>query len=166
MPQTTGAFFGGNFAIEVSTNGTAWTRIDGSVSGIEDVEQARMHGEAYTGDGQYAVVTAGKYEPLVITVNALYTETASEAFDLIRGYWAASPPTPIFVRFLPLGVGATNRAVFTTSLNGTTAAAVPIVNFVFFTLAADDANPTACSFQVKTPALVRTVTGSSTGLGS
>jgi len=164
MPQTTAAIFGGDFDIELSTNGTVWTSISGSVSGIDEVTQARMHGEAYTADGVYAVVTAGKYEPMVITVNALYTETASEAFDLVRGYWAAQ--TPVYVRFSPIGIGATNRAVFTTSLNGTTIAAVPLVDLVFFTLAADEANPTACSFQFKTPALVRTVTGNSTGLGS
>lgn len=164
MSQTVGAFFGGDFDIEVSTNGTAWTRISGSVKSIDEVTQARMHGEAYTAEGVYAIVTAGKYEPIILTINALYTETASEAFDLIRGYWSAQ--TPVFVRFSPLGVGATNRAVFSASANGTTAAAVPIVNLTFFTLAADDANPTACSFQVKTPALVRTVTGNSTGLGS
>jgi hypothetical protein len=123
-----------------------------------------MTGVAYVFEGDVGIVTSGKREPLEIGVSALYTETAGETFETIRALFEAG--TRLYFRYSPQGVGATGRAVYTASNDGVTAGACVISNLSWPTAEAETADPVAIAFQVMAPALVRTVTGSSTGLGS
>jgi len=66
--------------VEWTNDGSNWTAITGSVSAISLSGFARQSGEAYTGDGDHAIVGRGKREPIEITVDCVYTETAAEAF--------------------------------------------------------------------------------------
>lgn len=165
MAQTTDALFGGDFDIEYSSNGTAWTAIEGSVKGIDGLEQSRMTGEAYTGEGDTAVIVFGKREPIEITVNFLYTEQSGEAFEVFRAYFEAK--TSVYLRFSPKGKGATGRYVYTTVSGSGAAAAVGISKFQYFDgLDAGSGDPVAGQFVLRTPAIAKTSTASSTGLGS
>jgi hypothetical protein len=164
MAVTTTAMSAVDATIEVSVNGTTWTDLSGSANSVEPGEQTRMTGVAYVFEGDVGIVTSGKREPLEITVSALYTETAGETFETVRSLFEAG--TRLFFRYSPQGVGATGRAVYTASNDGTTAGAVVITTLSWPTAEAETADPVAISFQVMAPAMIRTTTGSSTGLGS
>lgn len=166
MAQTTAALSAVDADIEVSTNGTVWTNISGSSNSIEPGSQTRMTGTAYTFDGDLAIVTGGKREPLEIAVQILYTEEAGEAFEVIRPLFEADGGTKMYLRYSPKGIGAASRAVYTTSNDGATAGAVYISELDWPMAEAETADPVAVSFTLIAPALIRTVTGSSTGLGS
>jgi hypothetical protein len=164
MPQTTTAMAAVDATVEVSVDGTTWIDISGSANTVEPGSQTRMTGTAYTFEGDVAIITSGKREPLEVSVSALYTETAGEAFESIRANFEAG--TRMYFRYSPLGTGATGRSVYTASNDGATAGAVIVSEMDWPEAAADNADPVAVSFMVMCPALIRTTTGNSTGLGS
>ena len=164
MAQTTDALAAVDADVEISVNGTTWINVSGSANTVEPGSQARMTGDAYTFDGDVAIVAKGKREPLDVSVSALYTEVAGETFETVRANFEAG--TRVFFRYSPKGVGATGRAVYTASNDGITAGAVILSELDWPEAAADSADPVAVAFTVRCPALVRTVTGNSTGLGS
>jgi len=55
------------------------------VQSVTGLEQERMTGEAYTFDGDFAIVKGGKKQPLTVTFNIVYTAEATEAYELARG---------------------------------------------------------------------------------
>jgi hypothetical protein len=164
MAQTTTAMAAVDATVEISVDGTTWVDVSGSANSVEPGSQARMTGDAYTFEGDVAIITSGKREPLDVSVSALYTETAGESFETVRANFEAG--TRVYFRYSPQGVGATGRAVYTASNNGTTAGAVIISELDWPEATADNADPVAIAFTVRCPALVRTTTGTSTGLGS
>lgn len=101
MPQTTGALSGVDCPIEVSTNGTTWTNISGSTNSIEPSTQTRMTGVTYTLDGDGAIITAGKKEPVELDVRILFTPSATEAFQIVRAAFEARQD--LYVRWSPQG---------------------------------------------------------------
>lgn len=166
MAQTTGGMSAVVADVEYSTNGTAWTSLSGSTTSVEDFEQDRMTGETYTFDGDSAIITKGKREPMEITFRFVYTETAGEAFEVIRAAWEADGGTDLYFRWSPKGIGASGRFVFTTCNGAGAAAAVPITHFAYFNLTADDAAPLAGSWTIRCSQVIKTTTANSTGLGS
>lgn len=164
MAQTTGAISSVDAEIEVSSDGTVWVDISGSANAVEVPEQPRMTGTAYTFTGDVGIVTAGKREPVEVTVTALYTEGAGETFETVRPLFAAG--TRVYFRYSPKGIGATGRAVYTASNDGSTAGAVVVSAFKLPDLDAESADPVTTMFKLMVPAFVRTTTGNSTGLGS
>ena len=53
--------YAGNYAVEISTDGTTWTAVSNATVKIDDVELSRPSGEAYVGgSSDYATVTVGK----------------------------------------------------------------------------------------------------------
>jgi hypothetical protein len=164
MAQTTGAFSGVDFTIEVSTDGSTWTDISGSANAVTPGTQTQMTGTIYTGQGRVAIVTSGKLEPLEVEVRIVYTEESGEGFAFIRPEFEAGDR--IYFRYSPKGIGATGRAVFTASNDQATAGAVVISSLEWPTVDAGSADPLAVSFTLMCPALIRTTTGNSTGLGS
>ncbi len=161
---TTGAFAAVDADIELSTDGTTWTNIGGEATSVEGAEQKRMTGTAYVFAADVGIVSQGKREPMEVTANALYTEGAGEAFEVVRPFFQAG--TKIYFRYSPKGIGASGRAVYPASNDGSTAGAVPISSFTYPDITADSADPVVFTFKVMVPAFVRTTTGNSTGLGS
>lgn len=158
MAQTTGAMSLTDGDIEVAAQGTAvWVNISGSANSIDAPEQVRMAEPDYTLDGDTAVITTGKREPMEIVVNALYTEGATESWETIRPWFQTG--SRVDLRWSPAGIGAATRNVFT-ALN------VPITKLVYPGLNASEANPARLSFTVLAPFVAQTDTASSTGLGS
>lgn len=164
MAQTTDAMSAVDATIEVSLNGSTWTDISGSANSITPGSQTRMTGTAYTFDGDLAIVTSGKREPMEVEVSILYTEADGEGFATIRPEFEDGDR--IYFRYSPKGVGATARAVFTASNDGATAGSVVISSLDWPTADAASADPVAVTFTLMVPALIRTTTGNSTGLGS
>lgn len=158
MAQTTGAMSltDGDIEVAAASSGT-WVNISGSANSVDAPEQTRMTGDDYTLDGDTAVITSGKREPLDIVVNALYTEGSTESWETIRPWFQSG--ARIDLRWSPQGIGAATRNVFT-ALN------VPITRLVYPGLNASEANPARLSFTVRAPFVAQTDTATSTGLGS
>ncbi len=150
--------------MQIITDNTTWTDLGGEATSIEIPEQKRMTGTAYVFAADVGIVTQGKREPVEVTVNALYDETAGHTFEVVRALFQAG--TKVYFRYSPKGIGSSGRSVFTTSNDGSTAGAVSISAFDYPDVVADNADPTPCMFKLMVPCFVRTTTGNSTGLGS
>lgn len=158
MAQTTGAMSltDGDVEVAAASSGT-WVNISGSANSVDAPEQTRMVADDYTLDGDTAVITSGKREPMDIVFNFLYTEASGEAWETMRPWFQTGQR--IDVRWSPQGVGAATRNVFT-ALN------VPVSKLVYPGLNASEANPARGSFTVRAPFVAQTDTATSTGLGS
>jgi hypothetical protein len=119
MPQTTGAMNTVNALIEVSADGLTWTNISGSSNKIEPPVQTADTGSAATLEGDYKVVTVGKYNPVEIAVTILYTEVAAEAFAFLHTQ-NLLPGHPLYLRWSPGGYNGEDRFKVTNA-TGTTA---------------------------------------------
>lgn len=79
MAQTTGGLSWVDAEIEFSSDGgSTWSDISGFTNSLEVSGGERVTGAAYTADGDTAVITRGKRQPLTITVNALWTDLATD----------------------------------------------------------------------------------------
>lgn len=111
MPQITGAVSSSSYKVEISTNGSTWTDISGAANTVSTSGWEKMTGETYTFDGDNAIVTVGKSQPGEIAVALVYTEGASDAFEVVRAVFEAG--SSLYVRYAPKG-GQTGEFVFTT----------------------------------------------------
>lgn len=146
MAQTTSALAMTDGTIEVSTNGSSWTDISGSGSTVEPGDQTRQSGEVYTVSGDTAIITGGKREPLELEIKIVYTETAGEAFEVLRAIHEAAPGT-IYVRY---GRGGSGSFLFT-SAKGV------LTSFVYPPLMSDDAKPKLLGIKCKVPSVTKSV---------
>lgn len=112
MAQVTGQFSAASGKVEISDDGTTWTNISGALNTLEVTGGGRMIGETYTLDGDNALVTVGKSEPQEVNCAFVYTEGASEAFEVLRPLEAAGEP--VWLRWSP-GGGTTGDFMFTMS---------------------------------------------------
>lgn len=166
MPQTTAATAGVECDVEISTNGSTWLNLSGSITMVEVPEQERMTGVGYVFEGDVGTVTSGKRVPVEVRVTGLYTEESGEAYESIRTHFQAPGGTRIYFRYSPLGIGEAGRKVFTASNDGTTAGAVVVNKLKLPDPNAGAADPLPFFWTMLVPAFVETDTGSSTGLGS
>jgi hypothetical protein len=164
MAQTTTAMSSVNAAVEISINGTTWIDLSGSSTSVAPGSQPRMTGETHTLEGDLAVITSGKREPMDIAVSSLYTETEGETFEVLRPLHQNG--TRVYFRYSPLGSGATGRAVYTATNDDGTPGACIISELDWPEVDATSADPIAIAYTVRAPGVIRTVTGNSTGLGS
>lgn len=152
MAQTTAAISQAGFKAEVSTDGSNWTDISGQACTVtEDGGDVKV-GSQHTATGAEAVVVStNKVEPKTLTVKALYTEEATEAWKVVRAQYAATNKV-IYLRYSPNG-GNPGDLQYTTAVAGV-AAAVPIVSFVTPELDAGAEDPAMFEFSVMTPGLL------------
>jgi|FLYN01.1.fsa_nt_gi hypothetical protein len=143
MPQTTDAISARNVKIEFSTNGTSWTDISGSANAIDSTEQPRMSGESYTASGDTAIVTGGKREPIELEIKIVYTETAGEAFEVVR---AAHDSDGVgYLRWSPKG-GTTGQKQYTTGKG-------VITGFTYPPIDTSSGDPILGGFKLKVPSI-------------
>lgn len=153
MTQTTGAISQAGFKIEVSTDGTSWSDISGQAATVTVEGGDYGVGEQMTAEGAEAVVVpSGKRAPVTVTCNALYTETAQEAWALVRARYEGDDPT-IWLRWSPKG-GAVGESRLTCAVGGA-AAAVPIVSCNLPEMDAGSEDPALFEFSVRAPGLLR-----------
>ncbi len=148
MAQTQGAVACVDAKVEFSTNGSSWTDISGSSNSVDPGTQTRQNGETYTFQGDTAILTAGKREPLEITVRAVYTETAGEAYALMRAAFEAAGSVG-YIRYSPRG-GATGQDVYTSPAGIITELPYPMAD-------ATDADPKLMEVTVRVPYLTKSV---------
>jgi len=145
MAQTTTSVSNRSYIVEVSTDGSAWSDISGSSSAVEDMEQERESGEAYTQDGDTAIIQTGKRKPIEPKVKLVYTPTTGEGFELVRAAFEAG--TALYLRVAPAGA-ATGKARFTSGAGWVT-------KFTYPPLDTEDGKPIMVGFTMKVPSMTR-----------
>ena len=105
MAQTTGGLSMAIAKLEFSSNNSDWTDISGTSGNVQGTDQSRQSGEGYTFDGDTAIVTAGKREPMELQFDVVYTEGTAEAWELIRPYFEAG--SAVYFRWSPKGGDST-----------------------------------------------------------
>jgi hypothetical protein len=152
MPQTTDTYALACGLLEIATDAgcVGWTDISGSSQVVEAPEQTRISGEAYTLDGDNALVEGGKKEPLEIAVEIVYTETAGEAFEIVRAAWEAGGcGKRMCLRYSP-GGGDIGDAMYTTPRG-------IITRFVYPNMDASAGGPIMAGFTLKVGYITRSV---------
>lgn len=147
MTQLSAAISLRDCKVEISTNGTTWTDISGAASSVEVGGGDRQTGEVYTFDGDTALITFGKREPLEITVKTVYTEGTSEAYETVRAAYEAG--TSLYIRWSPRG-GSAGNFQFATDAGVVTGAVYPVGE-------AGSGDPVVVGFTVKTPKVTKSV---------
>ena len=149
MAQYTGAVSWKDSKIEISFNsGGAFDDISGWASELQLPPGVRKSGEIYTSDGDIAVITAGKREPMEIVVMVGYSEGASDVFETTRASWE-SGETDVQLQWSPKCGGSTTF-LFTTT-DGL------VSQFGYPAGQAEDGSPLVVQFAVKVPSVVKSV---------
>ena len=97
MAQTTGATTARAATVAISPDNSSWTDISGFSNAVTGTQQDRTSGEAYTFDGDKAIVGVGKREPDEAAIKIVYTEGSTEPFSVLRA--AFENATPYYVRY-------------------------------------------------------------------
>jgi hypothetical protein len=144
--------FAGNFAVEISTNGTTWLAVSDATVKVDDVELSRPSGEAYVGgSSDFATVTVGKREPVEITLTFLYDETTNSAATTVFDQFQSATPR-LGVRWSPRGLVSSARA-YATSNDGATTGLGVITNVTLSALDPGEAEPYVAMVTVRTPVI-------------
>ena len=146
MAQTTGAVTGAAATVSIYVS-AAYVDISGSSQSIDVTTATVVTGEAYTFDGNFALTTVGKYEPVEVKVNIIYTETAAEAFQSVRALFEARTATQL--KWLPLGAASGADQYETKTVGYITAMDYPPID-------ASSAGPLMVSFTVRAPGITYT----------
>lgn len=106
MAQTTDAVSSVDADVAINVNGGGETKIEGFSTSVETSGGDRMIGELYTHEGDTAVITSGKREPIEVTVKYVYTEGASDPFEAVRAAYEGRQT--VVVSWWPKGDVSTN----------------------------------------------------------
>lgn len=90
MTQTTAGMSFIQAIVFVSPDGSTWTDVSGHGASVAVSGGERATGEQHTFDGDTPVVKAGKRASLDVTVRFIYTETASDPFDICQTAYEAA----------------------------------------------------------------------------
>jgi hypothetical protein len=146
MAQTTGGITGAAATVSIYV-ASAYVDISGSSQSIDATTATVVTGEAYTFDGNYALTTVGKYEPVEVKVNIIYTETAAEAFQSVRALFEARTATQL--KWLPAGAASGADQYETKTIGYITAMDYPPID-------STSAGPIMVSFTVRAPGITYT----------
>jgi hypothetical protein len=146
MAQTTGGITGAAATVSIYV-ASAYVDISGSSQSIDVTTATVVTGEAYTFDGNYALTTVGKYEPVEVKVNIIYTETAAEAFQSVRALFEARTATQL--KWLPAGATSGADQYETKTIGYITALDYPPID-------STSAGPIMVSFTVRAPGILYT----------
>lgn len=113
MAQMTTAISAKDLSVSYTTDGTNFTDMSGYAGTVSIEGGERMLGEFYTFDGQTAIITTGKIQPLTITVMVVYDETATAPYPVLLPYWVAG--SSVGLKWSPKGLvsGTTGEWVYT-----------------------------------------------------
>jgi len=147
MAQTEGGISFVDCKVETSPDDSVWTDISGFNASVALGGGSRQTGEAYTFDGDTAIIKGGKREPLEITVRVVYTEGASDPFEVVRALYEAG--SDFYVRWSPKG-GDSSEFLFTSD-------AGIITNPPYPSGEAGSGDPVMIEFTLKTPKVTKSV---------
>ena len=104
MAQTTSGMSGAAGHLDFSTDGSAWTACNGHVMTVNVSGGELNTGAVHTSDGLTPILKGGKANPVVVTCNVVYTDTADEPVDMAQDAYEAG--TAFYVRWSPAGGGS------------------------------------------------------------
>ena len=110
MAQTTDQLSAVNMQVEHSTDGTTYTAFGGFASSVERDGGDRKVGVTFTFDGDTALLTKGKREPVKLKVKVVYTEVATDPYEIVHGVYESG--ADFWIRYSPNG-GASGDNQFT-----------------------------------------------------
>jgi len=106
MAQTTTQTSAVDCLIEYAPDGATWVDLSGSTNKVDIGPQDRNVGAAFTFDGDGAVLTYGKRQPVDITFTIIYSETATtEGFEVLRARHETVDGAAVYFRWAPIGTG-------------------------------------------------------------
>lgn len=122
MTQTTDSIWGGAAYVGISTDGSTWTDIASHAMRVSPEGGDRRTGEAYVFDDEDPIVKVGKKNPRQTRVDFVYTEVATDAFEVARAQFEAAGGGTLYVRWSPSGggvgdAGYTSDAGFVQDMN-------------------------------------------------
>lgn len=142
MAQTTGAITGAAAAVWLKVAAGAYVDHSGQSQAIDAVTASRVNSEAYTFDGDQAIILLGKQEPVEVTVNFLYTEVALEIWEI--AYAAFIAGSLVQVKWEPKG---------TTGKQIETLAGGYITSIDFPAVDASSSGPVVAAITVRAPGI-------------
>lgn len=147
MTQITGAMsaVAGYVGIRSATTG-AFTDVSGSGNAVTINPQNRASGETYTFDGDTAIITYGKREPIDVVVRIVYTEGAP--YSTLKTAHETAGGGNMQVQWIPKGIGAVGNYTYTTGL-------AKITSFGYPSGDAGSADPLMVEFTVRTESITQ-----------
>jgi hypothetical protein len=152
MAQTTNAITQQCGQLDYSADGAAWTDISGVTQSITAFTQTRNSGEAYTFEGDTAIIGFGKRTPMDITVNIVYSETDAEAYEVIRTRFETDCGAAVYLRWSPGGGDAGDEQI--------TSGAGQVTSWDYPMADATGGDPITCSFTVRVPGVTTSIVAS------
>ena len=149
MANTTDHVSGRLTLVEVSTDGTTWVDISGSSTTVGEGDQSRETEDTPTFGSDVPIVTGGGKGKMEVAVGILYTDNATEAFEVVRAVHEAN--NPIYFRYSP-GGGNTGDAMFTAADGDGNPTACVISNFKYPGTDASVRTPVRAGFTLSVPA--------------
>lgn len=150
MAQSTSAIGQGRFTPEVSTDGVTWTDIGGSTAQVTPSGGDQLTGSQQVAQGAAPIVIgSGKTEAVQAEVRILYTETAGEAFRVVKTAFDGANKT-IYFRYAPKGTGSGNKR-YLAAYDAGGAFPCPIINCMPPELDASSGDPAMASFTIIFP---------------
>ena len=127
--------------IEYSPDNVTYVDLSGTTNKVDLSAQDRAVGSAFTFDGDGAVLTYGKRQPIDITFTIIYTETATtEAFEVLRARHETDNGAAVYMRWAVIGTG-TGKNEYNTGL-------AKLKSFQYPPVAADSGDPILTTFTV------------------
>jgi hypothetical protein len=133
--------------VEISENGSTWTDISGWAASVSPGPSVRKYGLAYTHEGDTAIITTGKREPVDAVVNIVYTEGTGDPFEVVRQ--AHENNTDLYARWSPQG-GSAGDFQFSTGAARVTEYNPPPTE-------AESGDPVTVNFTVTAPSFTKSV---------
>ncbi len=154
MAQTTVAMSSKNGKVEYSLDATTFVDISGTANSVTPSGGDRKSGEAYTADGDTALLVTGKREPIEVVVKVLYTEATGtpNAFEPLATVYASGAGACI--RWSPTAYTASASNRYTTAGTAGTAMVCPITKWSFPALDFASGDPVMVEFTVRCPAIL------------
>lgn len=148
MAQTTAAINGAAATISIKVAAGSYVDISGSSQSIDAATATIQNSDTMTLDGDYGIILTGKFEPLDVKVNILYTEvTSTEAFMLAHGAFTAK--SAVQIKWVPKGSASGANTIETKATGYITALDYPAVT-------AENADALLCTFTVRCPGIAYT----------
>lgn len=146
MAQTTGAITGSAAAVWLKVAAGSYIDYSGQSQSIDAVSASRVNSEAYTFDGNQAIILLGKEEPVEITINFLYTEVAAEIWEIVQAAFLAG--STVQVKYEPKGT--TGKQIESVAGGYITSIDYPAVD-------ASSSGPVVAAITVRAPGLTYSV---------
>lgn len=161
MAQTSTTVSGVIARIEISADLSTWRDISGSAQSVQSTDQERASNEAYTLDGDTAIIATGKRQPIDLEFNIVYSDTSTEAYEVARAIFESGDTgSKVYVRWVPTGGSSGAVAMYRTPITGSPAY---ITMFRYPAVDAAAPGPIMGMFRVRTPLVQKTTAGNTTG---